>query len=85
MRIPFGKYLISHTINAHFFIYEEECVNFLKYLINFFSTSFSSMLVENDFDLIVAKMFHIQLPLKKVFADLHFNLLYYMYIFFILY
>ena len=43
------------------------------------------MLVENDFDLIVAKMFHIQLPLKKVFADLHFNLLYYMYIFFILY
>ena len=48
-------------------------------------TSFSLMLEENDRNLIVAKMFCIQLSLKKVFGDLRFNLLCYIYIFFILY
>ena len=43
------------------------------------------MLVENVGNLMVAKMFGIQLPLKKVFGDLRFSLLCYMYILSILY
>ena len=47
------------------------CVNFLKYSIDFLVvTSFSSMLVENDRNLMIEKMFCIQLSLKKVFGDL---------------
>ena len=43
------------------------------------------MLVESDRNLILGKMFRIQLSLKKVFGDLRFNLVCYMYIFLILY
>ena len=39
------------------------------------------MLEENDRNLIVAKMFRIQLSLKIVFGHLRFNLLCYMYVF----
>ena len=59
------------------------CVNFLKYSIDFLiQTSFSLLLVENDHNLFLAKIFRIQLSLKKVFGDLHFNLLCNIYIFF---
>ena len=63
------------------------CVTFLKYWIDFLvQTSFSLLLVENDHNLFMAKLFFIQLSLKKVFGDLRFNLfLCNMYIFFILF
>ena len=43
------------------------CVTFLTLLLKDFlkQTSFSSMLVENDHNLVVAKTFHIHLSLKK--------------------
>ena len=43
--------------------------------------SFLSMLEENDCNLIVGKIFRVQLSLKKVFGVLRFDLLCYMYIF----
>ena len=47
------------------------CVNFLKYSIDFLvPTSFLSILVENDRNLMIEKMFCIQLSLKKIFGDL---------------
>ena len=58
------------------------CVDLLKYSIDFLvQASFLSMLEENDRNLIVGKIFRIQLSLKKVFGVLRFNLLCYMYIF----
>ena len=40
------------------YIWRRMCVNFLRYLINFFvQMSSSSMLVENDCNLLIAKMF----------------------------
>ena len=70
-----------------FFMYEGE---FVLIFLNIWSvflveTLFLSMLAENVGNLIVAKMFRIQLSLKKVCKDLCFNLLCYMYIVFILY
>ena len=69
------------------FIYEGECVLIFLNIRSIFlvQTSFLLMLVEKDHNLIIAKMFCIQLSLKKVFGDLRFNLLCYMYILFILY
>ena len=42
-------------------------------LIFLLQNSFSSMLVESDHNIIIAKMFRIQLSLKKVFGYLHFQ------------
>ena len=44
-------------------------------------TLFSSMLVENGYNLSIAKMFCMQLSLKNIFGDLRFNLLLHLYIF----
>ena len=48
----------SRKWRSVFYIWRRMCGNFIKYLINFLvQTSFSSMLVENDHNLIEAKMF----------------------------
>ena len=63
------------------------CVNFLKYSIDVFSANFIFIDVSrNPCNLIVAKMFLMFTIIpEKLFGDLPFNLLCYMYIFFILY
>ena len=63
------------------------CVNFLKYSIDVFSANFIFIDVSrNPCNLIVAKMFLMFTIIpEKLFGDLPFNLLCYMYTFFILY
>ena len=70
-RFPTTKKLsVTQTILI-FYIWRRMCVNFLKYSIDFLVvSSFSSMLVENDRNLMIEKMFCIQLWLKIVFRDL---------------
>ena len=70
-RFPTTKKLsVTQTILI-FYIWRRMCVNFLKYSIDFLVvSSFSSMLVENDRNLMIEKMFCIQLWLKIVFGDL---------------
>ena len=61
---------------SFFYIRRRMRVNFLNiWSILLVQTSFLSMLVENVGNLMVAKMFGIQLWLKKVFGDLRFSLL----------
>ena len=65
-KISYFEIFISLANDAHFYIRRRMCVNFLKYLTFLVQNSFSSILVENDRNLIVAKMFRtMQLPLKK--------------------
>ena len=70
-RFPTTKKLsVTQTILI-FYIWRRMCVNFLKYSIDFLVvSSFSSMLVENDRNLMIEKMCCIQLWLKIVFGDL---------------
>ena len=70
-RFPIAKNLsVTQTILI-FYIWRRMCVNFLKYSIDFLvPTSFLSILVENDRNLMIEKMFCIQLSLKKIFGDL---------------
>ena len=86
-KISYCEKFISHVQTMLIFIYEGECVLIFLNIRSIFvvQTSFLLMLVEKDHNLIIAKMFCIQLSLKKVFGDLRFNLLCYMYILFILY
>ena len=83
-KISYGEIIYHSRKRCSFFIYEGECVLIFLNIWSIFlvQTSFLSMLVENVGNLMVAKMFGIQLPLKKVFGDLRFSLLCYMYILF---
>ena len=84
------NYLVTQKIFYCEIIYQSSkrkmCVNFLKYLINFFSTNFIFIHVRRKRSLsYCSKNVSNTIITEKVFGDLRFNLLCYMYMFFILY
>ena len=83
-KISYCKIICQSRKRCSFFKYKGKCV--LIFLntqsVLLVQTLFSSMLVENGYNLSIAKMFCMQLSLKNIFGDLRFNLLCYIYIFF---
>ena len=76
----------SHVGCSFFYLQRRMCVNFLEYLIKFFKYKFHFHRRQQKTIILLLqqKIFlHIQLSMKKVFRDLHFNLLCYMHIFYL--